>query len=141
MKKIQILGTGCAKCQKLAENAEAAARELGVPYELEKVTDIQQIMAFRVMTMPAMIVDGVVKIAGKVRSPRGGRTPTRSNDGRLASLAEPGQRRSCGAVPTRRGRAVFPHRRDSCTTLQVRLTAYQPRDQRPRHMGRRPCSL
>ena len=70
MKKIQILGTGCAKCQKLAENAIAAANELGVPYELEKVTDIQQIMAFRVMMTPALVVDGVVKIAGKVPSPQ-----------------------------------------------------------------------
>jgi small redox-active disulfide protein 2 len=70
MKKIQILGTGCAKCQKLTENAVAAANELGVPYELEKVTDIQQIMAFRVMMTPALVVDGVVKIAGKVPSPQ-----------------------------------------------------------------------
>jgi small redox-active disulfide protein 2 len=70
MKKIQILGTGCAKCQKLTENAVAAAKELGVPYELEKVTDIQQIMAFRVMMTPALVVDGVVKIAGKVPSPQ-----------------------------------------------------------------------
>ncbi len=70
MKKIQILGTGCAKCQKLTENAVAAANELGVPYELEEVTDIQQIMAFRVMMTPALVVDGVVKIAGKVPSPQ-----------------------------------------------------------------------
>ena len=70
MKKIQILGTGCAKCQKLTENTVAAANELGVPYELEKVTDIQQIMAFRVMMTPALVVDGVVKIAGKVPSPQ-----------------------------------------------------------------------
>jgi small redox-active disulfide protein 2 len=69
MKKIQILGTGCAKCQKLTENATAAARELGVPYELEKVTDLQQIMAFGVMRTPALVVDGVVKVAGKVPSP------------------------------------------------------------------------
>ena len=64
--KIQILGTGCAKCKKLTENAEAAAKELGVPYELEKVTDIQQIMAFRVMMTPALVVDGKIVSSGKV---------------------------------------------------------------------------
>lgn len=68
--KIQILGTGCPKCQKLTQNAVAAANELGVPYELEKVTDIQQIMAFRVMMTPALVVDGVIKVAGKVPSPQ-----------------------------------------------------------------------
>ena len=67
--KIQILGTGCAKCQKLTENATAAAQDLGVPYELEKVTDLQQIMAFGVMRTPALVVDGVVKVVGKVPSP------------------------------------------------------------------------
>ena len=70
MKKIQILGTGCAKCQKLTENAAAAAQELGVPYELEKVTNLQEIMKFGVMRTPALVVDGVVKIAGKVPSPQ-----------------------------------------------------------------------
>jgi small redox-active disulfide protein 2 len=64
--KIQILGTGCAKCKKLTENAKAAAKELGVPYELEKVTDIQQIMAFRVMMTPALVVDGKIVSSGKV---------------------------------------------------------------------------
>ncbi len=66
--KIQILGTGCPKCQKLTENTVAAANELGVPYELEKVTDIQQIMAFRVMMTPALVVDGKVEVTGKVPS-------------------------------------------------------------------------
>ena len=70
MKKIQILGTGCAKCQKLTENAAAAAQELGVAYELEKVTDLQQIMGFGVMRTPALVVDGVVKVVGKVPSPQ-----------------------------------------------------------------------
>jgi len=67
--KIQILGTGCPKCQKLTQYAEAAARELGVAYELEKITDLQRIMAFGVMTTPALVVDGVVKIVGKVPTP------------------------------------------------------------------------
>jgi small redox-active disulfide protein 2 len=69
MKKLQILGTGCPKCQKLAENTEAAAKELGLPYELEKIKDIAQIMAFGVMMTPALAVDGVVKSSGKVLSP------------------------------------------------------------------------
>ncbi len=64
--KIQILGTGCAKCQKLAAVAEDAAQALRLTYKLEKVTDLKQIMAFGVMTTPAMVVDGVVKVAGKV---------------------------------------------------------------------------
>ena len=68
MKKIQILGTGCPKCKKLAENAEAAAKEAGIEYELEKVSDINEIMNFGVMTTPALVVDGEVKSAGKVLS-------------------------------------------------------------------------
>jgi len=66
MKRLQILGTGCPKCKKLAENAEAAARELGIEYELEKVTDISEIMKFGVMWTPALAVDGEVKVVGKV---------------------------------------------------------------------------
>jgi small redox-active disulfide protein 2 len=68
MKKIQILGTGCPKCKKLAENAEIAAKDLGIEYEIEKVTDIKEIMKFGVMITPAIAVDGKVKIAGKVAS-------------------------------------------------------------------------
>jgi small redox-active disulfide protein 2 len=68
MKKLQILGTGCPKCQKLTENTEAAAKELGLQYELEKVKDIAKIMAFGVMMTPALAVDGVVKVSGKVPS-------------------------------------------------------------------------
>ena len=64
--KIQILGTGCPKCKKLTENAEAAARELGAEFELEKVTDLNTIMGFGVMMTPAMVVDGTVKVVGKV---------------------------------------------------------------------------
>jgi small redox-active disulfide protein 2 len=66
MKKLQILGTGCPKCRKLAENAEAAAQDLGIEYEIEKVTDINEIMKFGVMVTPAMAIDGQVKVAGKV---------------------------------------------------------------------------
>ena len=63
---IQILGTGCPKCQKLEENARKAATELGLDFEVIKVKDLQQIMAFGVMITPALVVDGVVKVAGKV---------------------------------------------------------------------------
>jgi small redox-active disulfide protein 2 len=69
MKKIQILGTGCPKCKALTENAEAAAKELGIEYELEKVTQINDIMNMGVMVTPALVIDGMIKIAGKVASP------------------------------------------------------------------------
>ena len=69
MKKIQILGTGCPKCKKLAENAETAAKELGIEYELEKVTEINEIMKIGVMMTPALAVDGKVKVVGRVPSP------------------------------------------------------------------------
>ena len=68
MKKLQILGTGCPKCQKLAETAETAARELALEYEVEKVKEIDKIMAFGVMMTPALAVDGEVKVSGKVPS-------------------------------------------------------------------------
>ena len=68
MKTIQILGTGCAKCQKLAAVADEAAKALGLTYEIEKVTEIERIMGFGVMFTPALVVDGVVKVAGKVPS-------------------------------------------------------------------------
>ena len=69
MKKIQILGTGCPKCKKLARHAEIAANELGIEYELEKVTDINEIMKLGVMFTPALAINGEVKVAGKVASP------------------------------------------------------------------------
>lgn len=69
MKKIQILGTGCPKCRQLAENAQAAAEELGIDYEIQKITQIHEIMKMGVMMTPALAVDGIVKIAGKAASP------------------------------------------------------------------------
>lgn len=69
MVKIEILGTGCPKCKKLAENAEIAAKNLGIEYEIEKITDINEIMKFGVMITPALAVDGQVKAVGKVLSP------------------------------------------------------------------------
>ncbi len=66
--KIQILGTGCAKCNALTMATEKAAQTLGLQYELEKVTDLQRITSFGVMTTPALVVDGMIKVSGKVPS-------------------------------------------------------------------------
>jgi small redox-active disulfide protein 2 len=66
VRKLQILGPGCLRCKKLAANAEAAAKALGIEYTLEKITDIREIMKFGVMMTPALAVDGVVKVAGQV---------------------------------------------------------------------------
>ena len=69
MTKIQILGTGCPKCARLAENAETAAQGLGIDYEIEKITKIDEIAKFGVMFTPALAVNGEVKTAGKVPEP------------------------------------------------------------------------
>lgn len=68
MTKLQILGTGCPKCIKLTQQTDTAARALGIEYEIEKVTDIQRILSFGVMMTPALVVDGKVKVVGKVPS-------------------------------------------------------------------------
>ena len=68
MKTLYILGLGCAKCNKLMEQTEAAAKSMGLEYRLEKVTDLQRIMGYGVMTTPALVVDGQVKAVGKVPS-------------------------------------------------------------------------
>jgi small redox-active disulfide protein 2 len=64
--KLEILGTGCPKCKKLTELTEMAAKELGLSYEIVKVTDIKAIMSYGVMFTPALVVDGTVKISGRV---------------------------------------------------------------------------
>ncbi len=64
--KIQILGTGCAKCNKLAEATRQAAEDLGLDYEMEKVTDMLRFADFGVMITPAMAVEGEVKVSGRV---------------------------------------------------------------------------
>jgi small redox-active disulfide protein 2 len=66
VKKVQILGTGCAKCKKLTENTEEAVKALGTEYVVEKVTAIDEIMMFGVMMTPALAVDGEVKVVGRV---------------------------------------------------------------------------
>jgi small redox-active disulfide protein 2 len=64
--KIQVLGPGCAKCEKLAARAKAIADELGLAYEIEKITDILRFADFGVMMTPALVVDGKVRVAGRV---------------------------------------------------------------------------
>lgn len=66
--KIQILGGGCAKCQTLAKHAEAAATDLGLDFQIEKITDMNRYVDFGVAMTPALAVDGVVKVVGKVAS-------------------------------------------------------------------------
>ena len=68
MKTLQILGPGCTKCKKLAEVTEEAAKDLRLEYRMQKVTDIKAIMGYGVMMTPALAVDGVVKLSGKVPS-------------------------------------------------------------------------
>ncbi len=64
--KVQILGGGCSKCKVLEEHARLAIAGLGIQAEVEKVTDIEAIMAMGVMTTPALAIDGVVKSSGRV---------------------------------------------------------------------------
>jgi small redox-active disulfide protein 2 len=64
--KLQVLGPGCAKCQTLTTATQKAAQALGLPYEIEKVTNLNRIMALGVMLTPALVVDGKVKASGKV---------------------------------------------------------------------------
>ena len=64
--KIEILGTGCARCETLAANTKAAADKLGIEYELSKVTELNEITKRGVMFTPALVVNGEVKVSGKV---------------------------------------------------------------------------
>lgn len=66
--KIQVLGTGCARCKQLTANAEAAVAELGLDARVEKVEDLREIMKFKVMSTPALVVDGQVRSTGRVLS-------------------------------------------------------------------------
>ena len=69
MKAIQILGIGCPKCKMLTDHTEQAAKALGLEYTLEKVTDINDIIAYGIVATPALVVDGEVKVAGRVPTP------------------------------------------------------------------------
>ena len=66
--KIQILGTGCAKCKTLADNAKQAVDEMGADIEIEKIQDIKEIMKFNILMTPGLAIDGNVKAAGRVLS-------------------------------------------------------------------------
>jgi small redox-active disulfide protein 2 len=68
MKKIQILGGGCAKCQQLYANTESAAKALNLEYQIEKISDLQEIAKRGIMMTPALAVDGVVKSSGRLLS-------------------------------------------------------------------------
>jgi small redox-active disulfide protein 2 len=66
--QLLIVGPGCSRCKTLAQFTEQAAKELGIEYELNKVTDLKQIMALGIMMTPALVVNGNVKVTGKVPS-------------------------------------------------------------------------
>jgi small redox-active disulfide protein 2 len=68
VKKLQILGTGCAKCNKLVEIVEKTAQDNLESFEMEKVTEIDRITSFHVMSTPALVVDGIVKASGRIPS-------------------------------------------------------------------------
>jgi small redox-active disulfide protein 2 len=67
--RIQVLGTGCARCKTLTENAEQAVRELGLQTEIEKVTEIKNILKFQILMTPGLVIDGKVKSAGRIPAP------------------------------------------------------------------------
>jgi len=64
--KIEVLGMGCSNCNKLYQNALEAVKQSGKEVQVEKVEDIQKIMSYGVLSTPALAIDGVVKVAGKV---------------------------------------------------------------------------
>jgi len=66
--KIEILGTGCARCEKLEELVKQVVKETGVHAEVVKEKDIKKIMAYGVMSTPGLVIDGKVKVAGKMPS-------------------------------------------------------------------------
>lgn len=69
MKRIQILGSGCPRCQELMRNAQQAVVEAEIEASVEKVTDLQEIMKFGVMMTPALAIDGKVMASGRVLAP------------------------------------------------------------------------
>lgn len=68
MKKIIVLGPGCPRCETLAKLTRQAAEQLRIDYELEKLTDIKQFASFGLMMTPGLVVDGQLKVQGKVPS-------------------------------------------------------------------------
>ena len=69
MKKVQILGTGCPKCKKLYEAVQQVVKEHGIEAEVTKVEDINEIMKAGIMMTPALMIDGVVKVTGRIPKP------------------------------------------------------------------------
>ena len=68
MKRIEVLGPGCANCERLYKNTERAVKELGLECELEKITDFNVIMGYHIMSTPALVIDGELKFSGRVPS-------------------------------------------------------------------------
>lgn len=68
MRKLKILGPGCKNCERMAELVEEVANDLNIKYTLEKVEDINEIMGYGVVMTPALVVDGHVKVSGRVPS-------------------------------------------------------------------------
>lgn len=68
MKQILVLGSGCAKCNNLYQNVDDTARQLDIEYSIEKVTDILRFVDYGVMITPALVIDGKLKLAGKLPS-------------------------------------------------------------------------
>jgi small redox-active disulfide protein 2 len=66
--KIEILGMGCATCNKLEDTVRLAIREMGIDAQIDHVKDIKKIMTYGVMTTPALVINGEVKVAGKIPS-------------------------------------------------------------------------
>jgi small redox-active disulfide protein 2 len=69
MMRIEILGTGCKKCEKLEENAKKAVESAGIDAVVVKVDDMKSIMQYGVMSTPGLVIDREVKSTGKVLSP------------------------------------------------------------------------
>jgi small redox-active disulfide protein 2 len=69
MKKIEVLGAGCPNCKKLYEMTKETAESLGLEYEIEKVQDMNRILDYNILATPALVVNGEVKVAGRVPNP------------------------------------------------------------------------
>jgi len=68
MKKLVVLGPGCPRCENLEKLTRQAADQLGIAYALEKVTDIKEFPKYGLMMTPGLVVDGQLKVQGKVPS-------------------------------------------------------------------------
>jgi len=66
--RVQVLGTGCAKCKELTRRTEEVLERLGITQPVEKVTDLEEILRFGVLMTPALVIDGVIRVAGRIPS-------------------------------------------------------------------------